>query len=116
MARPCRALLRGEAIKVVCEVQGAGVAFSDFRLGLLLLSQSAQHAMREDEVLDMGVTGDLADHRWRHVKVPLNSDGAFRDGVVGDEHVRIHCQLNETFAFTIRIAAKDDSFAANFYA
>ena len=116
MARPRRELFHGEAIEVVGEVQGAGIAPSDFGLGLLLLSQGSEHAMREDEVLHMGVAGDLSDDRRRHVEVALDSDGAFRDSVVGDEYVRVHCQLNETFAFAVRVTAKDDAFAANFYA
>jgi len=68
--------------------------------------------MREDEVLDVGVCRNLADHGWGHVQVPLDSDGALWDGIVRDEQVGVHRQTGKTFALAIGIAAEDDSFAA----
>lgn len=79
----------GEAVEIVCKFQRACVAFPYLGFGLFFLPQCAQHAMRQDQVLNLGVGGDLADYRWRHVEAALDTFGALGDGVVGDEEIGV---------------------------
>ena len=71
--------------------------------------------MGQNQVLDVRFFGDLPDHRWRHVQVPLNSRGAFRYGIVSNEQIGIRRQLRKSFTLTIRISAEHDSLGTHFY-
>jgi hypothetical protein len=104
-----------KAIQVVRKLQRAGKALPDFGLRLLLFAQRSQHAMRQDQVFDARIAGDLPDDGWRHMETPLDSGGAFRYGIMRDEKVRVGCQFGET-SLAVGVPAEDDELAANFQA
>jgi len=64
-----RALSHRKAIEVVGKLYRPRISFLDFRQGLSLLrlTQSPQHAMRQNQLLDMGIAGDLPNHGRGHV-------------------------------------------------
>lgn len=113
LRRGQRQSLHGEAIEVIGESDWAGVAAADFGLGLVFFSQGAKHAMRQDQLFHLRLCGDASDDRWRHVKTPFDTRGAFGDGVVRDEQVGIRGELRQTFAVAVGVSAEDDAFAAN---
>jgi len=82
-----------EAVEVVGEVEGAGVAFADFGFGLGFLAQSAQHAMRQDQLFDAGVGSNLADDGGRHVQAAFEAGGALQNGVVGNQEIGVGGEL-----------------------
>jgi hypothetical protein len=51
-----------EAIEIICECNRPRIVLSDFRFALRFLPQGAEHPMRQDESLDVGLLGDLSDH------------------------------------------------------
>ena len=70
--------------------------------------------MRQNQVLHMGIPGDLPNHRRWHMQPPLNPSSPFWHGVVSDEQIRVRCQFRKT-SLTVRVSAKHHQFAVHFY-
>ncbi len=69
--------------------------------------------MRQDQVLDVGVGRDLANHGGRHVEASLQADHTFGYGVVSDEEISAGGELREA-AFAIRVSAEDEDLLIHF--
>lgn len=69
--------------------------------------------MRQDELFDVGIGGDLADDRGWHVQAALDAGGAFGNGVVRDEEISVDGELWKA-AFAVGVAAEDHGFSGQF--
>lgn len=78
---------------------------TDFGFGLRFFSQSAQHAVRQDEAFDVSVSGDLSDDGGWHVQTALDSCGSFGHGVVRDEEVGVLSEADEAGRVAVGVSA-----------
>src|SRR5580698_3238218 len=70
--------------------------------------------MRQHQLFDLRIGGNLSDDGGRHMQPPLHPCSAFRYSVMGDEQVRVFCEVRKAITLSIRISAEDDAFASNF--
>ena len=68
--------------------------------------------MRQDQVFDVCLPGNLPDHRRWHVQISFHSGDAFGHSVVSNEQIRVRRQSWQTYALAIRVAAENEDFAA----
>ena len=86
-------LVHRKTIQIVCKLDGSRKSLFDLELRLTFLAQCPQHAMRQYQLFDVCLPGNLPNHRRRHVQISFHSGGAFGHGVVSDEQIRVRRQL-----------------------